>query len=79
MVRNMPISEKNPYSFEQVKKNIDESLKEEYNGYYDVISVPNITNIHYGRDVGYSIEYIDLPSEIQAISATKIRAEQKGK
>jgi nicotinamide mononucleotide adenylyltransferase len=78
MVRNMPASDKNPYTFEQVKVNIDKSLKELYNGYYEVISVPNITNVYYGRDVGYSIEYIDLPPEIQAISATEIRAKQKG-
>ena len=75
----MPTSEKNPYTFEQVKEKIDASLKAEYNGYYEIISVPNITKIYYGRDVGYSIEYIDLPPEIQAISATKIRAEQKEK
>jgi hypothetical protein len=31
------------------------------------------TNICYGRDVGYKIEEIVLPKEIQEISATKIR------
>ncbi len=36
--------------------------------------VPNITNISYGRGVGYKIEEIVLPDEIQKISATKIRA-----
>jgi hypothetical protein len=35
--------------------------------------VPNITNICYGRGVGYKIEEIILPKEIQKISATKIR------
>jgi hypothetical protein len=35
--------------------------------------VPNITNICYGRGVGYKIEEIELPKEIQEISATKIR------
>jgi hypothetical protein len=77
MVRDMPISEKNPFDFEQVKKNIDNSLKDEFEGYYDVISVPNITKIYYGRDVGYDVEYIDLPPEIQEISATKIREKMK--
>jgi hypothetical protein len=37
--------------------------------------VPNITNICYGRGVGYKIEEIVLPKEIQEISATKIRKE----
>jgi len=35
--------------------------------------LPNITNICYGRDVGYKVEEIVLPDKIQAISATKIR------
>jgi hypothetical protein len=40
-----------------------------------VIRLPNITNIIYGRDVGYKIEKIELSSELQAISATQKRAE----
>ena len=35
--------------------------------------VPNITNISYGRGVGYKIEEIVLSEEIQKISATNIR------
>jgi len=39
------------------------------------MKLPNITNIIYGRDVGYKIEQVDLPPEIQAISATQKRKE----
>ena len=39
--------------------------------------VPNITNICYGRGVGYKIEEIVLSDEIQKISATKIRAKMR--
>ena len=39
--------------------------------------VPNITNICYGRGVGYMIEEIELSKEIQEISATKIRAKMR--
>ncbi len=39
--------------------------------------VPNITNICYGRGVGYKIEEIVMPEEIQKISATKIRAKMR--
>ena len=39
--------------------------------------VPNVTNICYGRGVGYKIEEIVLPEEIQKISATKIRAKMR--
>lgn len=41
---------------------------------YIIMMVPNITNITYGRDVGYKIEKETLPTEIESISATKIRA-----
>ena len=44
-----------------------------YKGKFNIIKVPNITNICYGRGVGYKIEEIILPKEIQEISATKIR------
>ena len=39
--------------------------------------VPNVTNICYGRGVGYKIEKIVMPDEIQKISATKIRAKMR--
>ena len=39
--------------------------------------VPNITNISYGRGVGYKIEEIVLDDETQKISATKIREKMR--
>ena len=42
-----------------------------------IMMVPNITNICYGRGVGYKIEEIVLSEEIQKISATKIRAKMR--
>jgi hypothetical protein len=38
-----------------------------------VIALPNITNIFYGRDVGYEIERIVLDDASELISATQIR------
>jgi nicotinamide mononucleotide adenylyltransferase len=76
MVRDMPQTENNPFIFEDIKKRIEEKLKD-YTGKFDVIKVPNITNICYGRDVGYKIEEVVLPKEIQEISATKIRQNLK--
>jgi nicotinamide mononucleotide adenylyltransferase len=72
MVRTMPRSENNPFEFEEIKKRIEEKLQN-YRDKFEVIKVANITNICYGRDVGYKIEEIVLPKEIQEISATKIR------
>jgi hypothetical protein len=72
MVRSMPQTDNNPFVFEDIKKRIEEKLKD-YKDKFEIIKVPNITNICYGRDVGYKIEEIVLPKEIQEISATKIR------
>ena len=72
MVRSMPQTDNNPFVFEDIKKRIEEKLKD-YVGKFEVIKVANITNICYGRDVGYKIEEIVLSKEIQEISATNIR------
>jgi molybdopterin-guanine dinucleotide biosynthesis protein len=63
-------SEKDPLSHEQVDHYI-----QKYRPGAMVLRVPNITNIIYGRDVGYKIEKIELSPEMQEISATKKREE----
>ena len=73
MVRSCT-GEKNPYPFKTVKRKINKKLRS-YRGKYVVIRVPNITNITYGRGVGYKIEQESFDSEIESISATKIRKE----
>lgn len=65
-------NDKNPMSFFEVKQRID-TMMAAHIGRYEVISVPNITNIFYGRDVGYDIQEIELNQELQSISATAIR------
>jgi predicted ATPase len=64
-------SEKDPLTYEQVQQYIHEDIGSD--GSSLVMRLPNITNIVYGRDVGYKIEHVDLPPEIQAISATQKR------
>ena len=59
------------------KKNIEDRLNPEFQGRFKIMLVPNVTNICYGRGVGYKIEEIVLPDEIQKISATKIRAKMR--
>ena len=61
----------------QLKKNIEDRLNPEFEGRFKIMLVPNITNICYGRGVGYKIEEIVLSEEIQKISATKIRAKMR--
>jgi hypothetical protein len=65
-------SEKDPLPYDMVER----LIWDKNSGYINLVKrVPNITNIVYGRDVGYKIEQIDLPAEIQAISATQKRKE----
>jgi len=76
-VRDVQGVEDNPFNFDTVKKNIESKLSTKYKNRFKVILVPNVTNICYGRGVGYKIEEIVLPEEIQQISATKIRAKMR--
>ena len=64
---------KNPFDFESVRARIEHALRE-FEGYFLVVPVPNITHVFYGRDVGYVVERIDLDESLQAISATEMRA-----
>jgi len=68
--------EDNPFSYEEISKDITEKLS--LSGYkinvdFIIQLVPNITNITYGRGVGYKIEEEFFSSNIESISATKIR------
>ena len=65
-------SEKDPLTFDEVKSYI---AKDDFMDGAMVLRLPNITNIVYGRDVGYKIEQVDLGAEIHAISATEKRKE----
>ena len=65
-------SEKDPLKYDEVATYIQQD-----NPFKDtlVLRLPNITNIVYGRDVGYKIEQVDLGANIHAISATQKRKE----
>ena len=76
-IRDVQGVDDNPFNFETVKKNIEDRLNPEFEGRFKVMLVPNITNICYGRGVGYKIEEVVLSEEIQKISATKIRAKMR--
>ena len=68
----------NPFSFEEISNDIQKKLS--LSGYtinkeFIIQFVPNITNITYGRGVGYMIEQESFESDIESISATEIRKE----
>ena len=66
----------NPFDWDQVCKNIEEGLSKD--GFqkgddYEIMMVPNVVNISYGRGVGYAIEEEVFDEDVASISATKIR------
>ena len=68
--------EDNPFNWETVCKNIENGLLKD--GFkkgveYEIMLVPNIVNISYGRGVGYVFEEEVFEDSITNISATKIR------
>ena len=78
-VRDVQGVDDNPFDFETIKSKITERLQPKYKNRFKVLLVPNITNICYGRGVGYKIEEVVLSEKIQKISATKIRKEMRKK
>ena len=79
MVRDLQGVDDNPFDFESIKSRIAERLDKKYKNRFKVVLVPNITNLCYGRGVGYKIEEIILSEKIQKISATKIRKKMREK
>ena len=67
--------ENNPFSLYEIEERIRRDLDCQYKGMYAIQSVPNIVNITYGRDVGYTIEQETFDQSVTSISATKIRRE----
>lgn len=65
-------NESNPYDFEKVKQEIHSACVE-FGNKIKVVELPNITDVFYGRGVGYNIEQLELSKELQSVSATKIR------
>ncbi|MFL2725615.1 MAG: cytidyltransferase [Gammaproteobacteria bacterium] len=66
----------NPFDWNTVCNNIEDGLK--VDGFergkdFEIMLVPNIVNITYGRGVGYVFEEEVFDAEITNISATKIR------
>tara|TARA_B000000475_G_C15781346_1_gene359554 strand:+ start:155 stop:544 length:390 start_codon:yes stop_codon:yes gene_type:complete len=66
----------NPFDWNKVCKDIEIDLSD--HGYekgldYEIMLVPNVVNITYGRGVGYSFEEEVFDKAVTSISATKIR------
>lgn len=71
-IRDTEISHSNPYStFE--RWSLIQKVFKKYGELVKIVVIPDIDEICYGREVGYSIRKIDLDSKIEMISGTKIR------
>ena len=72
--------EDNPFDWDSVCKNKEDGLiKDDFKRGvdYEIMLVPNIVNITYGRGVGYVFEEETFEQEIESISATKIRKKMR--
>ena len=66
------INKKNPLTFEDVKKRINNMLKK-YKNKYQIIKIPVVAEVIYGRNVGYKISKYKIGKKLEKVSATKIR------
>ena len=70
----------NPFDWDLVCENISAGLSTD--GFkrgveYEIMLVPNVVNITYGRGVGYTIEEETFEESIEEISATQIRQKMR--
>jgi adenylylsulfate kinase len=83
-VRDGEVNEKNPFTAEQVKENIENH----YSKFNEITSksnlpivkvmiIPDICSVEFGRGVGYDIIEHIPPTKVAEISATKIREEMR--
>lgn len=75
-IRNVEIDENNPFTPEDIIKMFyddAETLSWIDNDQLKLMIIPDIEGVYYGRGVGYKVEHIEAPLEVQQISATKLR------
>ena len=77
-VRDVPVSEKNPWPAKEIEKNLNSELQDLVQaGQLIVQVIPDIESVNIGRGVGYDVIEHTPPQEIHDISATKIREQLK--
>ena len=66
-------NDSNPFDFNQICNSIKRDLDPLYQGQYEILLVPNIVHIGWGRGVGYTSGEEIFNEEIAKISGTEIR------
>ena len=70
-IRDVKTDEKNPLTSQQVQK-LWQTVYQD-NPLVEVIIIPDIKSVNYGRGVGYEVKEIQVTQDIASISATDIR------
>lgn len=77
-VRDTPKDEKNPFSATFIASKIEKYWSStKHKDMVKVIIIPDITEVCYGRGVGWGVREIRLDEDTESISATKIRETSK--
>lgn len=77
-IRDVKPDEKNPFTADEVKRNIERIYEQEIaEGRVLVMVIPDIKSINFGRGVGYDVIEHVVPEDIAAVSATKIREQMR--
>lgn len=71
--RETPVSNSDPYTFEQRVAMINRVFAN-YGDRVKVISIPDIESVNIGRNVGYDVNEIQPPPDIASISGTGVRS-----
>lgn len=77
-IRDVEPNENQPWEAEEIKENLEARFYEErLNGRIEIIIIPDIESVNYGRGVGYEIIEHVPPQQVKEISATKIREQMR--
>jgi nicotinamide mononucleotide adenylyltransferase len=77
-IRDVEPNENQPWTPQEVMVNLTKELEDLITeGRIKIIKIPDIESLNYGRGVGYDVIEHVPPSDIEIISATKIREKMK--
>jgi len=68
-IMDTPIDDRNPYTVEQRQA----MFKAEFDGQVDVIVIPPVSEVCWGRNVGWQPRQIHVNQHVEAVSASQIR------
>ena len=71
-VRDIPPDERNPFTTQQTAAMLLRAYRE-YGEMVNVMIVPDLESVNWGRGVGYEVNEHVPPSDIERVSATEIR------